>query len=162
MSAPRRLMVGMTAGVLVLAALAGFLYFAQYRPDQRVDDRARVEVQQAAADGAKALLTYTPETVFADMVAARELLTGEFKDYHDRLAQGVIVPAATDKKITATATVTATGLTSLTDDSAEVLVFLDQSTTSAAEQAPVDTTVGAEVTLQKVDGRWLISEFDAR
>ncbi|SEK78399.1 hypothetical protein [Rhodococcus maanshanensis] len=162
MSAQRRLMVGLTAGVLVLAALAGFLYFAEYRPDQRVDDRARAEAQQAAADGAKALLTYTPETVFTDMAAARELLTGEFKDYHDRLAQRVIVPAATDKKITATATVTATGLTSMTDDSAEVLVFLDQSTTTAEQQAPVDTRVGAEVGLRKVDGRWLISEFDAR
>jgi Mce-associated membrane protein len=155
-------LVGLAAAVLVLAALAGFLYFAQYRPDQRVDDRARVEVQEAAADGAKALLTYTPETVFADMAAARERLTGEFRDYHDRLAQGVIVPAATDKKITATATVTGTGVTSLTDDSAEVLVFLEQTTTTPAQEAPIDTTVGAEVALRKVDGRWLISEFDAR
>jgi Mce-associated membrane protein len=80
-SAQRRLMVGLTAAAAVLAALAGFLYFTQYRPDQRVDDRARAEVQQGAADGATALLTYTPETVFADMAAARELLTGEFKDY---------------------------------------------------------------------------------
>lgn len=160
MSRQRRLIAGLTAAVVVLAALAGFLYFTQYRPDQRLDDRARAEAVTAAAEGAKALLTYTPETVFVDMAAARELLTGEFKDYHDRLAQGVIVPAATDKKITATATVTATGLTSLAEDSAEVLVFLDQSTT-AAQQAPIDTTVGAEVTLRKVDGRWLISEFDA-
>lgn len=162
MSARRRLMLALTAAVLVLAALAGVLYFTQYRPDRRVDDRARAEAQQVAADGATALLTYTPETVFANMAAARELLTGDFKDYHDQLARRVIVPAAMDKKVSATATVTGTGLTSLTDDKAVVLVFLDQSTTIAEQPAPTTTSVGAEVGLQKVDGRWLISEFDAK
>ncbi|MFD4183441.1 twin-arginine translocation pathway signal [Rhodococcus sp. NPDC058514] len=161
MSARRRLTLGLTAAVLVLTALAGFLYITAYRPDQRIDDGARAEAQRAAADGAVALLTYTPETAFANMAAARELLTGDFRDYHDRLARTVIVPAAMDKKISATATVTATGMTSLSEDSAAVLVFLDQSTTTPEQQAPTITSVGAEVELQKVDGRWLISAFDA-
>ncbi|MFE3293038.1 twin-arginine translocation pathway signal [Rhodococcus sp. NPDC059234] len=150
-------------GVLAvaLAALAGALYLTQYRPDTRVDDAMRAEVGQVAGAGAAALLSYTPETVAADMYAAQQRLTGGLADYYGRLTDSVIVPAARDKKISTHATVTGTGVSSLDEDSAVVLVFLKQETSSAAQPAPVDATTAARVELQRVDGDWLISGFDA-
>ncbi|TQF68739.1 twin-arginine translocation pathway signal [Rhodococcus spelaei] len=146
---------------VALAVLAGGLYLTRYRADARVDDTVRAEVRQVAGDGAAALLTYTPETVAADMYAAQQRLTGSFRDYYGRLTDTVIVPAARDKKIAAHSTVTGTGLTSVDADSAVVLVFLTQETTSAAQPQRASATVGARVELQKVGDDWLISNFDA-
>jgi len=40
-----------------------------------------------------------------------------------------------------------------------VLVFVDQ-TTTIGNDAPSQSTSSVRVTLDKVDGRWLISQFD--
>jgi Mce-associated membrane protein len=147
---------------VALAALAGALYLTLYRADARVADGAlRAEVGQVAGEGAAALLTYTPETVAADMYAAQQRLTGEFKDYYGRFTDSVIVPAAREKKISTRASVTGTGISSADEDSASVLVFLRQETSSTEQADPVGATRAARVELRKVDGDWLISGFDA-
>lgn len=150
----------LTAVAAVLAILAGALYLGWYLPGQRVDDRARAAAAQAAAEGAAALLTYTPDSVAADLSAATERLTGEYKDYYGRIVDSVIVPTARDQKISSHATVTGTGVSSFDADSAQVLVFLSQTSTSADRPQPVSNTAGAVVELSRVDGDWLISRFD--
>ena len=136
----------LTAVAAVLAILAGALYQGWYLPGQR--------------DGAAALLTYTPDSVAADLSAATERLTGEYKDYYGRIVDSVIVPTARDQKISSHATVTGTGVSSFDADSAQVLVFLSQTSTSADRPQPVANTAGAVVELSRVDGDWLISRFD--
>ena len=42
---------------------------------------------------------------------------------------------------------------------AVVLVFVNQ-TVVVGEDAPTDTSSSVRVTLDKIDGRWLISEFE--
>ncbi|MFC4605010.1 twin-arginine translocation pathway signal [Rhodococcus kronopolitis] len=149
------------AAALVLALVAGVLYRTVYLPDRRTDDRARAEAAEAAADGAVALLTYTPETTAADLAAAGQRLTGEFKDYYGRVAESVLVPAAREQKISTHASVTDTGIGSFDADSAVALVFLTQTSTSADRPEPVTASVGARVELSWVDDQWLISRFDA-
>ncbi|MFC9787181.1 twin-arginine translocation pathway signal [Rhodococcus sp. NPDC127528] len=161
MNGRTKLTVALAVLAVALAALATTLYLTRYRADTAVDDAVRAEVGQVAGDGAAALLTYTPETVAADMYAAQQRLTGGFKDYYGRLTDAVIVPAARDKQITTHATVTGTGVSSVDEDSAVVLVFLKQDTASAAQPAPVGATTTARVELQRIDGDWLISGFDA-
>jgi Mce-associated membrane protein len=45
-------------------------------------------------------------------------------------------------------------------DSAVVLVFVDQSTTSKDKPDPSMAASSVLVTLTKVDGKWLITKFD--
>lgn len=146
------------AAVLLLAA-AVLLYLRLYRAEQRVDEGVRADVAQTAADVSAALLTYTPDTVAADMYAATQRLTGEFKDRYGRLTDTAIVPSARAQKITTAATVTGAGVTDLTADHADALVFLRQVTTTAAAPEPVTATVGAVVELTRVNGEWLVSDL---
>jgi Mce-associated membrane protein len=71
----------------------------------------------------------------------------------------VVAPGAKQQHITAVATVPAAASVSATESHAEVLVFVDQ-TTTIGNDSPTQTTSSVRVTLDKVGGRWLISQFD--
>jgi Mce-associated membrane protein len=58
-----------------------------------------------------------------------------------------------------TATVPAAASLSASENRAVVLVFVDQ-TLTIGNQAPSNTASSAWVTLDRIDGRWLISQFD--
>ncbi|GAA4486148.1 hypothetical protein GCM10023094_42030 [Rhodococcus olei] len=158
---PTRLVWLLATLALILAVVAAILFVRVDRADERSGDAARAAVAQAAGEGAAALLTYTPDTVAADMYTATQRLTGDFRDQFGRLTDTVVVPASRAQGITRTATVTGTGVSAVDGDTAEALVFLRQVTRTAAAPDPVGETVGARVQLTRVDGTWLISGFEA-
>ena len=142
---------------LVLAVAAGFLRWQ----DSSVRDAAvaRIESVQAAKDSTSALLSYKPDTVEQQLGAARELLTGDFRDSYTSLIHDVVIPGAKQKQISAVATVPAAASVSAGMNRAVVLVFVDQSVV-VGNDAPTETASGVKVTLDKVGGHWLISGFD--
>jgi Mce-associated membrane protein len=71
----------------------------------------------------------------------------------------VVIPGATQKQISAVATVPAAASVSATENHAVVLVFVNQ-TVTVGTGAPTDTASSVRVTLDKVADRWLISGFD--
>ncbi|MGH3557610.1 MAG: hypothetical protein ACRDTK_08975, partial [Mycobacterium sp.] len=82
----RKLKVVPVAVVLLMAisaALAAWLYFYQYRPDQQTDAGAARVAVAAATEGTVALLSYSPDTVDQDVATARSHLTGDFLSYYD-------------------------------------------------------------------------------
>jgi len=113
----------------------------------------------AAKDSAIKMLSYKPETVGDQLNAARDLLTGEFRDSYTSLINDVVIPGATQKKISAVASVPAAASVSADPTHAVVLVFVNQ-TVVVGQELPTDTASSVRVTLDKVDGRWLISEFE--
>ena len=117
------------------------------------------ESVQAAIDGTVALLSYRPDTVEKDLEAAKSRLTGTFLDAYTSLTHDVVIPGAKQKQISAVATVPAAASTSATATHAVVLLFVDQ-TVIVGKEAPTNTASSVRVTLDKVDGRWLISQFD--
>jgi Mce-associated membrane protein len=151
-----------TSGVLpalamMISLVAGYLKWM----DTSIRDShvARTEAVQAARDGTVTLLSYTPAEVDRQLGAARDLLTGEFRDSYTKLTNDVVIPGAKQQQITAVATVPAAAPVSATSDHAVVLVFVDQ-TTTIGSSAPTALTSTVRITLDKVDGRWLISQFD--
>ncbi|MDA2892759.1 hypothetical protein PDG61_17700 [Mycolicibacterium sp. BiH015] len=114
---------------------------------------------QAAREGTIALLSYTPDKVEEQLGAARDLLTGEFRESYTSLTNDVVIPGAREKQISAIATVPAAASVSLSGDKAVVLLFVNQ-TVTVGQDAPTDTASSVRVTLEKVDDRWLISQFD--
>ena len=113
----------------------------------------------AAKDSTIKMLSYKPETVGDQLNAARDLLTGEFRDSYTSLINDVVIPGATQKKISAVASVPAAASVSADPTHAVVLVFVNQ-TVVVGQELPTDTASSVRVTLDKVDGRWLISEFE--
>jgi Mce-associated membrane protein len=120
---------------------------------------ASAESVRAATDGTIALLSYRPDTVQKELEAAQGRLTGTFLDSYKSLTHDVVIPGAKEKQISAVATVPAAASTSATENHAVVLLFVDQ-TVIVGKDAPTNTASSVRVTLDKVEGRWLISQFD--
>ncbi|WP_101952530.1 hypothetical protein [Mycobacterium sp. 3519A] len=145
------------AVALLLALGAGYLKWMDNTV--RDNDRARDESVQAAKDSTVKLLSYKAETVEQELGAARDLLTGDFRDSYTSLTNDVVIPGAKQKNISAVATVPVAASVSANPREAVVLVFVNQ-TVVVGQDAPTDTASSVRVTLDKVDGRWLISKFD--
>jgi Mce-associated membrane protein len=154
----RFLAVGLLpAMALVLAVAAGAL---KWEAGTAAPDPSQVaESVRVASDGAIAILSYSPDTVEQDLGAARDRLTGDFLDAYTKLTHDVVIPGAKQKAVTAKATVPAAASVTASGDRAVVIVFVDQTTTIGAG-APSDSASSIRVTLDKRDGRWLISAFD--
>jgi Mce-associated membrane protein len=149
--------VVLPALALLLAAAAGFLKWQGGSGSDAAG--ARVESVRAATDSTIALLSYKPDTVEKDLAAARARLTGTFLSAYTSLTHDVVVPGAKQKQISAVATVPAAASASATENHAVVLLFVNQ-TVIVGQDAPTNTASSVRVTLDKVGGRWLISQFE--
>ncbi len=145
------------AVALLLALGAGYLKWMDN--SVRNSETARIESMQAAKDSTIALLSYKPDSVEQQLGAARDLLTGDFRDSYTSLINDVVIPGAKQKQIAAVATVPAAASVSAKPDHAVVLVFVNQ-TVIVGQDAPTDTASSVRVTLDRSGDRWLISKFD--
>jgi len=151
---------GIPLVVVMLALGAGYLKFVS--ASARGAEVAVVESVQAAKDGAVAMLSYTPDTADKSLSAARERMTGPFRDSYASLIKDVVIPGAQQKKVTAVATVAAAASVSATTPThAVVLLYVNQAITMA-DGAPTQTNSIVEVTLDKSADTWLISGFDPK
>lgn len=125
----------------------------------RPNEAASVASIQAAKDSTVAILSYQPNTVEQQLGSARDLLTGEFRDAYTQLTNDVVIPGSKQKQISVVATVPAVASVSADEKHAVALVFVNQ-TTVIGKDAPSDSTSSVRVTMDNVDGRWLISKFD--
>ena len=141
----------------VLALGAAFLKFVD--SGVRDSDTARAQSVQAAKDSTVALLSYKPDTVEQQLTAARDRLTGSFRNEYTDLTNNVVIPGAKQKQISAVANVPEAASVSANPGHAVVLVFVDQ-TVTVGNDVPTDTASSVRVTLDKVGDRWLISQFD--
>ncbi|WP_285032732.1 hypothetical protein [Mycolicibacterium sp. lyk4-40-TYG-92] len=145
------------AVILLLTTAAGSL---SYRDHSAVEaDTARAQTLRAASDGTVALLSYEADTAEKTLHAARDGLTGAFRDSYSRLVDDVVIPGAKQKHISSVATVPASASVSVTDRHAVALLFVNQTTTVGAG-APTSSTSCVRVTLDKIGDRWLISQFE--
>jgi len=142
---------------LLLALAAGYFKWAGASADDL--GRVRAESVRVAREDAVALLSYKADSVDKDLASARERLTGDFKDAYTELTRQVVIPGAKEKHITAVAKVNAAAPVSVTDNHAVVMLFVNQ-TVTIGDGAPTDTQPVVRVTLEKVNGRWLVSHFD--
>ncbi len=146
--------------VVASAGLAAGLFFFQYRPDRQIDDAAADQAVRAASDGAVALLSYSSDTLDRDVANATPHLTGDFLDYYNKFTSEVVGPAVRQKHLTQKAVVIRAAVSQLHPQSAVVLVYIDETTTSAEKKDPLKTPTIVRVTLAKVNGSWLISKLD--
>ncbi|MGO8965301.1 hypothetical protein [Mycobacterium sp.] len=154
----RVLAFGVLPGLALLLALASG-YFTWVNGSADDTALARTESVRVAGEDAVALLSYKPDSVDKDLGAARERLTGDFKDEYTTLTREVVIPGAKEKHISAVAKVNAAASVSATANHAVVLLFVNQ-TVTIGEGVPTDTQPVVRVTLDKVKGRWLVSRFD--
>lgn len=159
-----RVLIGaIVAAVLMLggsAGLAGWLYYNEYRPDQETDPAAAQVALEAAKTGTIALLSYSPESLDQDFANAKSKLTGDFLSYYTQFTEQIVTPAAKEKSVKTAASVVRAGVSQIAADSAEVLVFINQTTTSKENPDGAFAASSVKVGMKKIDGNWLIASFD--
>lgn len=146
--------------VIGVAALAAWVFFLQYRPYQQTTDTVGRDAVKAASDGTVALLSYSPDTLEHDFAVAKVHLTGSFLAYYDRFTHQIVTPAAKQAHVQTSAAVVRAAISELEPNSATVLTFINQTTTSKDKSEPVLTASAVRVGLTRVNGTWLISSFD--
>jgi Mce-associated membrane protein len=147
---------------LLLVIAAGFLKWQDNTDrytDVASDKSPAAEAMNTATASTITMLSYKPDSVEKQLNDARNLLTGDFRDSYTSLINDVVIPGAKQKQISAVASVPAAGVVSADPNHAVVLVFVNQ-TVVVGQDPPTDTASSVRVTMEKVDGRWLISEFE--
>jgi Mce-associated membrane protein len=146
--------------LLISGGAAAWMYFKEYRPEQQVSPEIARTVVSAASDGTVALLSYSPESLDRDFAAAKSHLSGDFLSYYNQFTQDIVGPAAKEKSLKTTARIVGAAVQELRPDSAVVLVFVDQSTTSKDRPDPSMSASNVLVSLVRVNKNWLIAKFD--
>jgi Mce-associated membrane protein len=142
--------------MVILGGGAGYLVWGAV--SAHFMQQASVDSIRAATDGTVALLTYGPDTAAKDLGAARELLTGKFKDSYTMFTRQQVIPDAQTRHVSSVVTVPATAIVRATFDHAVVMVVVNQTFLHDSDP-PTSTASDVRVTLDKVGRRWLISDF---
>ncbi|WP_297737112.1 hypothetical protein [Mycobacterium sp.] len=146
--------------LLISGGVAAWMYFERYQPKQRTDPSVARAVVNAATDGTVALLSYSPESLDKDFATAKSHLSGDFLSYYTQFTDQIVAPAAKQKSLKTTAHIMGAGVQELHPDSALVLVYVDQSTTSKDRPDPTLAASTVLVSMTRVNGSWLITKFD--
>jgi Mce-associated membrane protein len=136
------------------------VYFEKYRPDQQTNDAAATVALDAAKNGTVAMLSYSPESLDKDFATAKSHLTGDFLSYYTQFTERVVTPAAKQKAVKTSASVVRAAVSELHPDSAVVLVFINQNTSSKENPDGAFAASAVKVGLKKINDAWLISAFD--
>jgi Mce-associated membrane protein len=150
----------LAAALVVSAGVAAWLYFEQYRPDQHTNPAAANVALDAAKSGTVAMLSYSPESLDKDFAAAKSHLTGDFLSYYTQFTEQIVTPAAKQKSVKTSAAVVRAAVAELHPDSAVVLVFINQNTTSKENPDGSFAASAVKVGLKKINDTWLIGSFD--
>lgn len=156
----RRVAVGALGLLVVSSLVAGSVYWWLFRPDQLTGTQAQQQVVAAAKEGIEAALSYSPENLDNDLATAKSHLTGQFLDYYSDFTEKVVTPAAKQKGVKTEANVARAAVSQMRPDKADVLVFVNQVTTSKDRPTPALATSTVMVTMVKSGGQWLIAEFN--
>jgi Mce-associated membrane protein len=146
--------------LLISSGAAAWLYFERYQPNRQTDPSVARAVLSAASDGTVALLSYSPESLDKDFATAKSHLSGDFLSQYNKVIEQIVAPAAKQKSLKTTAHIIGAAVSELHPNSAVVLVFVDQSTTSKDRPDPTMDASSVLVSMIKVNGNWLITKFD--
>jgi Mce-associated membrane protein len=163
----------LTAVVVGLAVFTGFKVYDALNPPQGVtpvtgiagggqitDEDARTGLLVAAADLSQRVLTYHHDTFDQDLEVAAARLTPDFREEYDSAMEQVRANTAKNK-ISQEATAVSSAIISASTDEAQVLVFINQETSSAKTKANQLVRNRLVVDLVRGDGDWAIAGVNA-
>lgn len=159
--APARGVPGwLLAAVAVLTAaavgVAAVLWFAD-PSDESVEDATRT-AQAAAERAIVPILSYDATTLDEDQAAAASYMTPDYQEKYDQLF-AVIKENAPQTGTVVTAEVIASGIVRSGADRVDVLLFVNRPTTNKQVKTPEVYHDQVTVTMEKVDGDWLVDDL---
>lgn len=122
--------------------------------DTKVTDTVASEVSRALTQ----VLTYDYRKPQRTHRAADAFLTGAARKEYDTLFAS-LQERAPDQKLTLSASVQSVGVKELTDNTAKLLVFLDQSSKRADDNEATVSAAQLAITAKLVQGNWKITQL---
>jgi Mce-associated membrane protein len=153
------LLLAVVAVLAVLAVAATAYLWSQ--PSEEAVSEATTGARNAAERAAVAVLSYDHETLEEDREAAHAVMTSGYRrEKYDPLF-AVIEDNAPRTGTAVDVDVVASSIARVDDDGerVQVLLFLDRPTTNKANRKPVVYQDQATVTMQRVDGKWLVDDL---
>lgn len=154
--AGRAVLVWALLGVLLVAALGAAVERGLAWREAEGREQARADVVEAAENEVVGLITISARTTGEDLEELIEGATATFRDdlrdQADRLRQEVV-----ENEVEATGEVVSTGVVSLADETATVIVAARGTVDNRSARQPEPRSYRLEVELQKVEGSWLVS-----
>ncbi len=154
---------------IALVVLAGLLvglglWFRHQAGDVRynqalVDSAGTTEVAGQTREAVEKAFSYNFADVGATEKAANELLVGKAQCQYNAIFDPVR-KLAPEQKLVVTVKAVSTGVTSLDDDRATVLLFLDQVALRTTDNQSSGGIAMMRVGAQKVDGRWKVDNME--
>jgi Mce-associated membrane protein len=164
-----RLVVVLVAVAVVLSGLGGwFLLRADALRDAPaatntalVDTGRTAEVSAAVTTALNRIFSYSYDRTEVTERAAADVLRGEARDTYDKLFAQVRKLAPSQKLVLTTRVVSA-AVQVLGEDTATLLVFLDQSATRADKGASSAAAAQLSVTVRLEGDRWVVTGLEPR
>lgn len=154
----RRLVVGgVAAAYLVVFGVAGGLGWQLWQ--QHRISAAGAAAQRAAVDYAQVLTSIDSNQVDDDFAAVLNGATGDFKDTYTK-ASVQLRQLLIDNKASAKGIVVDSAVQSQSTDQVVVLLMVNQTVTNTTRPDPRVDRSRMQMTMQKVDGRWLASKVE--
>lgn len=159
---PRVVPGWLLVGVAVLALLVGgaAAFVAVTVPSDRSVEDASAAARSAAERAIVPILSYDAKDIDGSKAAAQAYLTGDFRKEYDKLYDGVIAENAPSTGTVLQAKLVSSGLVRADSDRVQVFLLVDQERTNKADKQPVVYKNWVTVTMENVDGDWLVSGLD--
>lgn len=155
---------GATLAVLValLACIAlgvgPFTGFAEV--DEVAETNSAGETAAAAAESsATEILAYNHKRMDADQAAATEYMTEGFAEKYSETFTKVVEPAAAQTRAQVSAEVQGSAVVRAGEDTARILLFVDQTTVSTANDTPQSALNRVQFVMVKESGDWLVDDI---
>jgi Mce-associated membrane protein len=148
---------------LVLVALTAYLGLVTWdirdvRQADRVDEATKT-APSVAERAAATILSYDYQSLPADQKAAERYMTPKFRKEYDK-SMRLVSENAPKLRAKVDAEVKASGVSDAQPDRADVLVYVDQTTTSTANSGEPQLALNrALFRMKRVNGTWLVDDI---
>ncbi|MEE3849440.1 hypothetical protein VZC37_03810 [Gordonia sp. LSe1-13] len=147
------------ASLVSVAALALLGWFGwQYKTDHATDSAASAALD-TARDYAVTLTSVSADSIDEDFTAVLDGATGEFKSMYAKSSEQ-LRQLLVDNQANAEGKVIASGIESASPSKVVVLLFVDQSVRNASTPEPRIDRSRVEMTMERVDDRWLAAKVE--
>ena len=124
-------------------------------------DSAGLAATAAAERAATAILAYDAGSLDNDQAAAERFMTPTFAQKYAATFEKVVKPAAEETKAKVTAEVQGSAVVRAAPDRVRVLLFVDQTTVSTANQGPQKALNRVEMDMVERSGTWLVDDISS-
>lgn len=146
------------AALVLLAGATTFLGQQVFQQHQK--DVAAAQALAAAEHYAVTLTSVDSNTLDKHVAAVLDGSTGEFNATYARTIGGQHRQHVVNNQVTTHGKVVESAVKSATANTVQVLLMVDQSVSSLATAEPQIDHSRIKMTMQKVDGRWLVSKVE--